>query len=62
MFQMENAIKKAEETRASTLEKVKRVHGEYQSLKFELDRLRQDILGLERLPELHEDKEFLKPE
>ena len=59
---MENAIKKAEETRASTLEKVKLVHGEYQSLKFELDRLRQDILGLERLPELHEDKEFLKPE
>lgn len=59
---MENAIKKAEEMRASALEKVKRVHEEYQSLKFELDRLRQDVLGLERLPELHEDKEFIKPE
>lgn len=59
---MENAIKKAEEMRASALEKVKRVHEEYQSLKFELDGLRQDVLGLERLPDLHEDKEFIKPE
>ncbi|XKL62916.1 hypothetical protein PGB90_002749 [Kerria lacca] len=59
---MENAIKKAEETRNSSLEKAKRIHEEYQSLKFELDRLRQDILGLDRLPELHEDKDFIKPE
>ncbi len=59
---MENAIKKAEETRNSSLEKAKRIHEEYQSLKFELDRLRQDILGLERLPELHEDKDLIKPE
>lgn len=59
---MENAIKKAEETRTLALEKAKRKHEEYQTLKFELDRLRQDALGLDRLPELHEEKDLIKPE
>ncbi|XP_065225903.1 zinc finger C4H2 domain-containing protein [Planococcus citri] len=59
---MENVIKKAEEARNTSLERAKRIHEEYQPLKFELDRLRQDILGLERLPELHEEEKDLKPE
>lgn len=59
---MENVIKKAEEARNTSLDRAKRIHEEYQPLKFELDRLRQDILGLERLPELHEEEKDLKPE
>lgn len=58
---MENVIKKAEEARNSSLERAKRIHEEYQPLKFELDRLRQDV-GLARLPELYEEEKDIKPE
>lgn len=60
---MENVIKKAEDARNLSLERAKRIHDEYRPLKYEIDRLRQDMLGLDSLPELHEEeKELLKPE
>lgn len=53
---MEGVIKNAEENRARALNTANRMHEEYKPLKAEVDRLRRDCLGLERLPELHEEE------
>lgn len=52
---MEGVIKNAEESRTRSLSNAARLHDEYQPLKMEVDRLRRDCLGLERLPDLHEE-------
>nr|CAD7263025.1 unnamed protein product [Timema shepardi]CAD7575897.1 unnamed protein product [Timema californicum]CAD7585571.1 unnamed protein product [Timema genevievae] len=60
---MENVIKQAEESRNRALETAKRIHDEYRPLKMDIDRMRRDYLGLERLPELHEEeRELIPPE
>ncbi|CAH0385325.1 unnamed protein product [Bemisia tabaci] len=60
---MENVIKKAEEARGRNLDRAKRIYEEYRPLKNDVDRLRRDYLGLERLPELHEEEsDIIKPE
>uniref|UniRef100_A0A1B6LEE2 C4H2-type domain-containing protein n=1 Tax=Graphocephala atropunctata TaxID=36148 RepID=A0A1B6LEE2_9HEMI len=56
---MENVIKKAEEARNRSLDRAKRVHEDYRPLKHDIDRMRRDYLGLERLPELHEEESGL---
>lgn len=56
---MENVIKKAEESRNRSLDRAKRVHENYRPLKLDVDRMRRDYLGLERLPELHEEESGL---
>lgn len=53
---MEGVIKQAEESRARSLSAAVRLHEEYVPLKNEIDRLRRECLGLERLPELHEEE------
>lgn len=53
---MEGVIKHAEESRNRSLTSAARIHEEYLPLKSEIDRLRRDCLGLERLPELHEEE------
>lgn len=52
---MEGVIKNSEESRIRSLNSAARLHEEYLPLKSEIDRLRRDCLGLERLPELHEE-------
>ncbi|XP_059485686.1 zinc finger C4H2 domain-containing protein isoform X2 [Neocloeon triangulifer] len=51
---MENVMKQAEEAHVKALETAKRLHDEYMPLKMEVDRMRHECLGLDRLPELHE--------
>ncbi|XP_030749444.1 zinc finger C4H2 domain-containing protein [Sitophilus oryzae] len=53
---MEGVIKQAEENRHRSMGSALRLHEEYLPLKTEIDRLRRDCLGLERLPELHEEE------
>lgn len=53
---MENVIKQSEECRNRSLDTAKRIHEEYRPLKLEIDRMRREYLGLERLPELHEEE------
>lgn len=53
---MEGIIKHSDESRNRSLSTAMRVHEEYVPLKSEIDRLRRDCLGLERLPELHEEE------
>lgn len=55
-LQMEGVIKNADENRVRSLNSAARLHEEYMPLKNEVDRLRRDCLGLERLPELHEEE------
>nr|CAD7410120.1 unnamed protein product [Timema poppensis] len=54
-------INAAEESRNRALETAKRIHDEYRPLKMDIDRMRRDYLGLERLPELHEEERELIP-
>lgn len=53
---MEGVIKQADESRQRAMNATLRLHEEYLPLKNEIDRLRRDNLGLERLPELHEEE------
>lgn len=53
---MEGVIKQAEESRARAMNAASRLHEEYVPLKSEIDRLRRECLGIERLPELHEEE------
>lgn len=53
---MEGVIKHAEESRVRSLANASRLHEEYLPLKLEVDRLRRECLGLERLPELQEEE------
>lgn len=55
-LQMETVIKQAEESRNRALDTAKRVHEDYRPLKHDIDRLRREYLGLDRLPELHEEE------
>lgn len=60
---MEGVIKQAEESRVRSMSSATRLHEEYLPLKSEVDRLRRECLGLERLPELHEeDGSMITPE
>ncbi|XP_050536335.1 zinc finger C4H2 domain-containing protein [Daktulosphaira vitifoliae] len=60
---MEGVIKKAEESRNRSMERAKQVHDEYKPLKMDIDRMRRDLLGLERLPELHEEEgDLVRPD
>jgi hypothetical protein len=60
---MENVIKQAEESRNRALDTAKRIHEEYRPLKLDIDRMRREYLGLERLPELHEEEgDLITPE
>lgn len=52
---MEGVIKQAEESRSRSMNAAVRLHEEYIPLKSEIDRLRRECLGLDRLPELHEE-------
>lgn len=51
---MENIIKQAEEERNKSLESAKRLHEDYIPLKDYIDKLRAEI-GLQKLPDLHEE-------
>lgn len=53
---MEGVIKNSEENRVRALNTANRIHEEYKPLKAEVDRLRRDCLGLDRLPDLHEEE------
>lgn len=53
---MEGVIKNAEEGRLRSVNTAARLHEEYLPLKSEVDRLRRECLGLERLPDLHEEE------
>ncbi|GAB0099624.1 Zinc finger C4H2 domain-containing protein [Sergentomyia squamirostris] len=53
---MESVIKQAEENRTRALSLANRIHEEYVPLKTEIDHMRREYLGLERLPELHEEE------
>lgn len=55
-LQMEGVIKNGEESRIRSMSSAARLHEEYLPLKSEVDRLRRDCLGLERLPDLHEEE------
>lgn len=52
---METVIKQAEENRIRSINMANRFHEEYVPLKTEVDNMRRDYLGMERLPELHEE-------
>lgn len=53
---METVIKQAEENRIRSINMANRIHEEYVPLKTEVDTMRREYLGLERLPELHEEE------
>ncbi|KAK3918180.1 Zinc finger C4H2 domain-containing protein [Frankliniella fusca] len=53
---METVIKQAEESRNRALDTAKRIHDDYRPLKHDVDRLRREYLGLDRLPDLHEEE------
>lgn len=53
---METVIKQAEENRQRSNSLANRFHEEYQPLKGEIDGMRREYLGLERLPDLHEEE------
>lgn len=61
---MESVIKQAEEARNRARETAKLIHNnDYQPLKHDIDRMRREFLGLERLPELYEiESELISPE
>jgi hypothetical protein len=53
---METVIKQAEENRQRSIGMANRLHEEFTPLKGEIDTMRREYLGLERLPELHEEE------
>nr|XP_019531459.2 zinc finger C4H2 domain-containing protein isoform X3 [Aedes albopictus] len=60
---METVIKQAEENRIRSINMANRFHEEYVPLKTEVDTMRREYLGLERLPELHEEEgSIISPE
>lgn len=56
VLQMETVIKQTEESMSRKLSAASRLHEDYRPLKAEVDLLRRQCLGLERLPELHEEE------
>lgn len=55
-MQMETVIKQAEENRNRSIGIANRVHEEYLPLKHEIDHMRREYLGLNPLPDLHEEE------
>lgn len=53
---METVIKQAEENRNRSIGIANRVHEEYLPLKHEIDHMRREYLGLNPLPDLHEEE------
>lgn len=53
---METVIKQAEENRNRSVGIANRVHEEYLPLKHEIDHMRREYLGLNPLPDLHEEE------
>jgi hypothetical protein len=53
---METVIKQAEESKRGALESARRVIEDYRPLKHEVDLMRTELLGLEKLPELANDE------
>lgn len=53
---METVIKQAEENRNRSINIANRVHEEYLPLKTDIDHMRREYLGLNPLPELHEEE------
>lgn len=53
---METVIKQAEENRQRSVQMAQRFHEEYVPLKMEVDTMRREYLGLDRLPDLHEEE------
>ncbi|KAJ2950847.1 hypothetical protein O0L34_g5205 [Tuta absoluta] len=53
---METVIKQTEESMSRKLTNASRLHEEFRPLKAEVDLLRRQCLGLERLPDLHEEE------
>lgn len=57
---METVIKQAEESKRSAMDSARRLVDDYRPLKHEVDLMRTELLGLEKLPELaNEEKERL---
>ena len=57
---METVIKQAEESKRGAHESARRIVDDYRPLKHEVDLMRTELLGLEKLPELaNEEKERL---
>ena len=51
-------LKKAEESKRNTIDSARRLAEDYRPLKHEVDLMRTELLGLEKLPELpNEEKE-----
>ncbi|XP_012275068.1 zinc finger C4H2 domain-containing protein isoform X2 [Orussus abietinus] len=61
---MEAVIKQAEDARNRARDNAKLIHNnDYQPLKHDIDRMRREYLGLERLPELYEtDADLFSPD
>ncbi|XP_050348540.1 zinc finger C4H2 domain-containing protein isoform X1 [Nymphalis io] len=53
---METVIKQTEESMSRKLSNASRLHEDYRPLKTEVDLLRRQCLGLDRLPDLHEEE------
>ncbi|XP_072932407.1 zinc finger C4H2 domain-containing protein isoform X3 [Epargyreus clarus] len=53
---METVIKQTEESMGRKLSTASRLHEDYRPLKAEVDLLRRQCLGLDRLPDLHEEE------
>ncbi|CAK1585068.1 unnamed protein product [Parnassius mnemosyne] len=53
---METVIKQTEESMGRKLSNASRLHEDYRPLKAEVDMLRRQCLGLDRLPDLHEEE------
>lgn len=53
---METVIKQTEESMSRKLSNASRLHEDYRPLKAEVDLLRRQCLGLDRLPDLHEEE------
>ena len=53
---METVMKQAEEAKRSSIDSARRAFEDYQPLKHEVDLMRTELLGLEKLPELPEEE------
>lgn len=56
VIQMETVIKQTEDSMTRKLSNASRLHEDYRPLKAEVDLLRRQYLGLDRLPDLHEEE------
>ena len=60
LFQMETVMKQAEEAKRQSHESARRILDDYGPLKHDVDLMRTELLGLEKLPEIQqEDRERL---